>query len=452
MITAPRPRQERGRPELVALLPLLLLLAVLAGCQKHVDDTAAPGEPPATTGTGEPPAATAPVEPPALAPSATPGAGTRPLTVWTTELFSPTQSITSGQILAQEIAVFQAEHDGVGVDFVLKKPYGGGGLLDLVLKTAPVVPELLPDLIVIDVDELPTLAEAGLVQPLDGLLPADLVSDLYPFAREAASLDGRLYGVQFQADVDHIIYNPGKIALAPRSWAGVLSTARPYVFPAGGKNGLVNDAFLIQYLAVRTQTGTDGEGQPFLDAASITTVLQFYYDALSRGVLPPRVASLHSTDDSWNEYISGQADLAQVSAHRYLLNRGAVAGSAVAAIPSMHGPAAPIARGWALALVTTDPTRQAAAVDLIVHMMQPTINATWNEASASLPTRAAAMAAWPATDSYGRFIQEQLQEARPRPRLTTYTQVMAALQEAISAVMSGEATPEQAGSQALTPR
>jgi multiple sugar transport system substrate-binding protein len=373
------------------------------------------------------------------------------LTIWTTEPFSPTQAITSGQILAQQVAAFEADHPRIRLEFLLKEPYGKGGLLDFLLTTGPVVPELLPDLILLDVDELGSAVQTGLIQPLDTLLPQDLQADLYPFARQAATFDGRLYGLQYQADLDHLIYNAGKIPFPPRTWSAVLNSpdASPYCFPAGGKAGLVNDAFLIQYLSLQNESGSDNSGGPFLDSQALTSLLQFYQDAKARGVLPASVANYRSTDDCLNDYLAGQASLAQVSAYSYLLNRGRSSGSAAAPIPGADGSALPISRGWVLALLTTDPARQAAATDLIVQWMNPAVNAAWNQAVGYLPTRAAAMALWRPGDSYSRFVEGQLQQARPRPPLANYTQVAAALQKAVTAVLDGTSSPQEAANQAI---
>jgi len=169
--------------------------------------------------------------------------------------------------------------------------------------------------------------------------------------------------------------------------------------------------------------------------------------------------SYHTTDDVWNDYALGQAALAQVSAHRYLLalrqspSHGGdlerLTGSAVAPVPAVNGPAAPIGRGWVLVLVTGDPARKAAAVDWMVQLMSPTANAAWNEAADYLPTRAAAMAEWRPGESYSQFIRQQLQAAHPRPLLADYTRVAAVLQEAILAVLNGTATPQEAANQAI---
>ncbi len=428
----------------MAIMLLLGMVALLlAGCdlQPTGEPTAAPGAPSET--------------PPPPAPTAAPTDATPPrptvitLTVWTTEAFSPTQTITSGQILAQQAASLQVDQSDIRVRFIVKKPYGKGGILDFLLTTSAVVPNLLPDLVFIDVDELDNAVQAELIQPLDDLLPSDLVTDLYPFARDACTFNGRLYGLQFQAGLDHLVYNTGQMTIPPSSWPGVLSNPGPYIFPAGGQAGLVNDDFLIQYLAVRVQPPGSVIDGPFLNADSLVAVLQFYQDGVSRGIFPTSILDCHTTDDCWRDYLAGEAALTHVSAHGYLTDRGRLQGSAVAPIPTINGPGAPISRGWALALVATDPVRQSLAIEFMTRLMSAETNGAWNLAAGYLPTRQAALASWDETDSYTRFAEQQLQMARPRPTIANYAKVAAALQEAVEEVITGAATPEEAATQAI---
>lgn len=370
------------------------------------------------------------------------------MTIWTTEAFRPTQTITSGQILLDQVAAFEAGHPNVQIEFVVKKPYGKGGMLDFLLTTQAVVPTLLPDLAFLDVDELGSAVQAGVAQPLDDLIPPELIADLYPFAREAGTFDGQLYALQFQANLDHLAYNTGRMTIPPRSWPGVLSSAGPYIFPAGGQAGLVNDDFLIQYLAVRSWPVPD-DGEPFLQQDSLTAVLQYYQDGVTRGIFPPDVVDYHTTDDCWRDYLAGEAILTHVSAHRYLTDGDQRPGTAMAPIPAINGPGAAIGRGWSLVLVATEATRQSLAIEFMTQLMSPESVGAWNLAADYLPTRQAAFETWDAEDSYTRFADQLLQTARLRPRIANYTQVAAALQTAIEDVITGAATPEEAAAQAI---
>ncbi|NIV36549.1 MAG: extracellular solute-binding protein, partial [Anaerolineae bacterium] len=343
---------------------------------------------------------------------------------------------------------FESAHPEVQIEFVVKKPYGKGGVLDYLLTTQSVVPALLPDLVFLDIDELGTAAQAGAVQPLNDLVPPELIADLYPFAREAGTVDGLLYGLQFQANLDHLAYNTGRLAIPPRSWPGVLSSTGPYIFPAGGQSGLVNDDFLVQYLAMRPWPAQDPD-EPFLQEDNLTAVLQYYNDGVTRGVFPADVLNYHTTDDCWRDYLGNEAVLTHVSAHRYLTDGDQRPSTAMAPIPAINGPGAAISRGWAQALVATDAARQSLAMEFMIQLMSPEALGDWNLAAGYLPTRKAALDRWDEEDSYTRFASQLLETAQPRPRISNYTQVAAALQKAIEEVISGAATPEEAAAQAI---
>ncbi|NLF12681.1 MAG: extracellular solute-binding protein [Anaerolineaceae bacterium] len=433
----------------LALLSAAVAL-LLGGCD--LDLTSLPvssGTPTRAPATGEPTAEPAgePTRPPAD--SSPPPPTVISLTIWTTEAFSPTEAITTGQILAQVVAAFEADHPDLQVEFVLKKPYGKGGMLDYLLTTGAAVPDLLPDLAFVDVDELPAAVQGDVVQPLDDLLPPELAVDLYAFARRGATFDDRLMGLQFQADLDHLVYNTGVLAVPPRSWPGVLSNAGPYIFPAGGQGGLVNDDFLIQYLAVRPWPPLGGPQQGFLDLASLAAVLQFYQDGVTRGVFPAKILEYHDNEACWVDYLAGRAALTHVSARRYMADREQLQSSAVAPIPGINGATSAIGRGWALVLVASDPARQALAVELMARLLEPEVNASWNQAAGTLPTRQSVLATSETEDSYERFIHQQLTAAQPRPRLPNYAQVAAALQNAVQEVVAGTQSPEEAAAELL---
>jgi multiple sugar transport system substrate-binding protein len=212
---------------------------------------------------------------------------------------------------------------------------------------------------------------------------------------------------------------------------------------------VVNDDFLVQLLAVRPWPVAEDPEAPFLEVESLTAVLQYYQDGVSRGVFPPEILGYHTTADCWPAYLAEQAALTHSSTHRYLLERGQLPDSAMAPIPGINGASNPISRGWALALVTADPARQPLAMEFLAALMSPETNAAWNEAADFLPTRQAAMALWHEDDSYARFAEQQLQAARPRPRVPNYSQVGAALQQAVEQVVTGTASPEEAASEAI---
>jgi multiple sugar transport system substrate-binding protein len=362
------------------------------------------------------------------------------LTLWTTEAFSPADS-DSGQVLAQQWQAFEAAHPNVTIEYVLKKPYGKGGILDFLGTARTAAPTVLPDLAILDTLELYKAAESGLIQPLDDLISSELEQDLFPFALRRD--DEQLMGIQFDADIEHLVYNTNKIDSPPITWREVLSDSVTYIFPAGGDGGSVNDAFLIQYLAVGEQL-LDKSGQPALDKDALTQILQFYQDGLEAGAISPSVLQFDDLDDCWFAYLSVQAAMSNVSSARYLADRDILKNTSFAAIPTRDGNIGTLSKGWALAIVTEDPIRQAAAGQLIEWLLEPERNAGWNLVAGHLPTRQAAFEHLGTADPYFPFARQQLEHVYPRPMTSAYEKIGRALQKAVQDVLTGEVSPEEA--------
>jgi ABC-type glycerol-3-phosphate transport system substrate-binding protein len=427
-------------PRTMTVLCLALLLAAigLAGCDLLSNSTRPSSEekPTATAMSEE---ATPVVSPTPSPPIAVSSAIT--LTLWTTEAFFPNEDSDSGQILAQQWQAFEADHPNITIEYILKKPYGKGGILDFLSTAHQAARTVLPDLAILDTSELDKAAEAGLIQPLDDLVSSEVQEDLFPIARH--SFGGQLVGIQFEADVEHLIYNTNKINSPPITWREVLSDSVAYIFPAGGQASLVNDAFLIQYLA--TGGGLlDESGKPALDKDALVEVLQFYKDGLEAGAIPPSVLEFADLDDCWVVYVSAQAALSNISSARYLGDRGLLKNTAFAAIPTRDGNVVTLSRGWALAMVTEDSGRQAAAAQLIEWLLSPENNANWNRAAGHLPTRQAAFDHLGTEDQYFPFARQLLANVYPRPTAAAYDKVGRALQRAVQDVLQGEVFPSEA--------
>jgi ABC-type glycerol-3-phosphate transport system substrate-binding protein len=335
----------------------------------------------------------------------------------------------------------------VTLEYVLKKPYGKGGILDFLSTARAAAPTVLPDLAILDTSELDEAAAAGLIQPLDDLVSSEVQQDLFPFARR--SFGGQLMGLQFEADVEHLIYNTNKVDSPPITWREVLSDSVAYIFPAGGEGSLVNDAFLIQYLAIGGRL-LDESGNPALDKDALVEVLQFYADGLEAGAIPPSVLEFADLDDCWVVYVSAQAAMSNVSSARYLADRGLLKNTAFAAIPTRDGNTATLSKGWALAIVTEDSARQAAAAQLIEWLLAPENNADWNLAALHLPTRQTAFEHLGTEDEYFPFVRQQLENVHPRPRAAAYEKIGRALQKAVQDVLESEASPQEAADAVMT--
>ena len=438
----------------VTVVACLIISLSLSGCSPSTVPTTPPSQPVPTaaamTVTAETPTTTTTVTVTAEKLTTTPITTTIPtvppvitLTLWTTEPFSPAQADASGQVLGQQIEAFTAAHPDVVVEYVLKKPYGKGGILNLLLTTSEAVPAAMPDLVAIDTIELKEAAQAGLLQPLDELISAELQEDLFPFAQKVGRFEDQLVGLQFETNIEHLIYNTNKLEELPLTWTDVLTEGVSYVFPAGGREGLVNDVFIIQYLALGGQL-VDETGQPALNEELVAQVLQFYRDGYEMGVIPPSVLDFETLDDCWPVYLSAEVAMTNVNSGLYLADRELLMYTQFASIPTRDGNVTTLSQGWAWAIVTSDPARQALAVQLIEWLMEPENSAEWNLTAGHLPTRRAAFEVLGSEDSYYPFLSKQLEGAHPRPAGAIYSNVARVLQQGVEKVMTGEATPQEA--------
>lgn len=370
------------------------------------------------------------------------------LILWTVEAVSPQAEGEAGVVFGTSLAAFEETNPDVQVSVVLKNESGKGSVPDYLRSASKAAPSVLPDVIVLNLVDLAQLAHSGLIVPLDGLLPPALIDDLLPGAQAVGTVDEQLMGIPFEMDVEHLIYNTNKIASTPLVWTDVISANTTYVFPAKGKNGLVNDAFLIQYLALDGRL-QDDEGRPFLDEQALRAALEYYRQGVEEEVIPEGVLAVGTPDEIWPDYVAAQVGLAHAQSHRFLSDKGVLRSTEFAAIPTRDGNHLTIGHGRALAVVARDPGRQAAASLLVEWLMAPDNNMAWSQTTLYLPTRYAAFKLIGDDDPYWPFLQNQLEVAIPPPAFPEYDQIGRVLQQAVIEVLSEEATPEEAAAAAV---
>jgi ABC-type glycerol-3-phosphate transport system substrate-binding protein len=370
------------------------------------------------------------------------------LTVWGPVQFSPGETESGGSVLKAQYEDFAADNAGFGAEYVPKAPCGESGVVNFLLAASYAAPDILPDLAIVDTVELDALVREGLTQPITAPEAIALTTDLYPFASAACTSNGELTGIQFEADIEHLIYYTKVLEEPPATWAELFTGPISYTFPAGGENGLVNDSFLIQYMAQGGQLA-DQEGNPTLDSSPLQRVLRMYDALRIWSVSPPKIQELSTLEDCWKTYTEGNITVSHVSSWRYLTSRPVMQDTTFAPIPTENGIPATMARGWAFVIITDSPYRQEAATRLIEWLMTPQNLAQWSEASNHLPTRPSALrlTGWPL--DYTRFLDTQLANAFYRPSTPEFERILQTLQVAVGDVLSGEQTPREATTQAI---
>ena len=430
------------------LLALALCGAVLAGCSLPIPFTRTPPPPTAEETQQVPQPSPRPTETPAVLSTPT-VAEPLTVTIWTAPYFAPGVESEAQRLLAAHSKSFAEQHSEYALDWVVKPASGPGSLVEFMRSAQEVAPAILPDLAVIRLEDLPAVSQAGLLQPMDELLAEDARADLFPFARSAAQIENQWYGVPFAADIEHLIYNTTRVDAPPLTWSDVLSDSIPYAFPAGGRDGGVNDAFLIQYLALGGRLSNE-RGLPVLDPEPLAQVLSFYESLRRQGLSPAGILELRTAEEALSVYIGGDADICNVRSDLYLAHRSELRNTSFATIPTWNGSVATVGRPLAFVLLATDPPRQAAAERLVTWFIEPERNVAWTRAAGHLPVRDSLMDMWSSDDNYANFARWQLESAFHVPAGPVYVRIYAALQQAVREVLIGSATPGDAARRAAS--
>jgi ABC-type glycerol-3-phosphate transport system substrate-binding protein len=385
----------------------------------------------------------APVVPPTLTPEAasSPTPDSLAVRLWVAPAFAPDPQSEAGALLLQRVEAFEADHPNIHVEIRLKDERGPSGLLETLRAGSAVAPAAVPDLITLEASDLAEAARAGLLATLPPLAAEDELT-VNEFARQAAVIDGRRYGSPFGSRADVMVYRAEDLGPAPRSWSDLLSSTPPFVFPAGDPEALTT---LAQYLAQGASL-TNASGALQLDPVTLEEVLAFYGSAHNAGLLPLTVRQYETSLETWGAFHEGRATTAVSPLHVFLAEGRP--NESAAPLPTRDGVGTCLASTWSWALVTDDPRRQTAALELLSWLSDPAFLGGWTQALGLLPADGPTLDAW--EDGAEKSLAMQLTSVtRASPPMEVRVALGAAIRNSIDAVLSGQLTPSAAAQAAV---
>lgn len=421
---------------------LISLLLVVTGMASGCDGD----EPPAANEPTVDPANPLVLETPAVAPDGELPAepAIRELVLWTPDFFDPAGGGDADAILDVAYEQFEQMHPDVRIEVQTKAEVSTANLFNYLRSAHQVAPAILPDVILMDSQQLWRLADLGILPPLTSTGTIDL-TDMYPFAMDAVMYDDTLYGIPYAADVIHLAqHSPTSVEgefTTPTTWEALRTTTGPYLFPAGGRNGQSSNSLLLQYVGAGGQLMESGEVS---SPEALRSVFDFLEAGVQAGVIPADVLEYSSMSAVWAVFTSTESGLADVSATRYLAERPSLVGSVYGPIPTQSGALTTIGHVWALSILSQDPAQRELALQFVEFMVDVNVQAPWTEQAARLPTRRSSFAAWQNPQPYHTFLQRLLDVAVAVPNGPAFAEFSAQLQAAQAAVLTGELSPEEA--------
>lgn len=302
-------------------------------------------------------------------------------------------------------------------------------------------------------------------QPLDDYLEDLSAGDFFPFARQVMTSDGSVRGLQFTTDVRMLYYRTDLVSEPPTTWEELLEVGRglqgegvdPFLFPGGRDEATVTTSLLPHFWALGGELTDDEENPIFGEGENRERMLQcleFIRECVEAGITPQRITEYGLETDLNGDISSGNAAMFlganfQVPALKEIMGDEQFASRwAVAPIPSMDGESyATTAGGQVWGVFTEDSDKVQPAVDFLrAAFVGDEGMAGWCNVGGYLPPRPSVFETEAYEgDEYTDSYREQLeQNARNRPPSEDYQDISTELQIAVSEVISGSSTPEEA--------
>lgn len=422
--------------KLARLVILVAILGAFTGCTYFVT--------PSPTST---PTATLPPSPaPSPTPTPTPLPSLVTLTLWVPDFLNPYDETTGAALMLEQLEAFTLIQPDVQIQIIVKKASGTGGLYNMLSAAYTAAPAILPDLIILSQNDLNIAVGGGYVQPLDDTLVNK--ADFFPFARVQTTITGT-FGIPFVTSTDHTAYRSGVSATPPFSWTDVITNNYSLLIPAAPANDLADDALLAAYLGAGGSV-MDESGKPKLERTALEDLYAFFAEMISHNLLSPeRVLLLPDAAACWETFQQGIGRMTAVSAGLYWANpsQGIVPGW----MPTPSGAPIALAHTWTMAMVTSDPFRQEAALQLMQWLTAPEQAATLTRETRLLPTRYHAVELWGLLPEQTAFLQTLLDSAVPSFPPNVEQPVRRALQAGLRALLNGDVTTaEEAATYAIS--
>lgn len=362
----------------------------------------------------------------------------RQLVVWVPEFFQP-QEAQPVAVLQTVYDQFRHNHPGVHLDIQVKAESGESSLYTYLRYAQSMAPTILPDVVLLDTEQLWQAAELGLIQPVDWNAITQ-TNDFFPFARTAVTYHGQPIGIPYAADVLHLVYHTTQLAQAPTTWEALMATGAPYFF-AAGKRDYPNESLLLQYVGAGGQLLEDGTVS---NPDALTAIFSFLLQAKAAAILPDEVLALKSFNDTWTMFGNKNTGFADASAHLVLAQQGTATDLGFAQIPTVNGTAVTIAHTWAFALLTPLPEQQQLALEFVNLLLEPPVHSAWSRATRQLPTQLSAYDSALDISPYHEFLQRQLDVAIAIPNGPHFADFARRLQQAQESVLLNQLTVEDA--------
>lgn len=383
------------------------------------------------------------------------------LTWLTTSGYSPeAPDAGTGEYLTDKVQAFESEH---GMDLKMSlHPTNIDEAMARLLERANT--GRVPDMAVIDGYVLDRYQDY--LQPLDELMSEAGIDpeDFLPFAEDVITGDdGHIYGLYMSTDTRMLFYNKELVPEPPKDWDEVIDISLS--LQEDGYEGLVLPLGIGEGTSVTSlwplfwgQGGelVDDDGKPTFGEGKnqeyMLNVFETINDAVQKGAISKRMASSGEENGANGEVSTGKTAMFLGGSWQAAFLQDLLGDDfekwEVASVPMIEGAEnTSSAGGWVWGIFTDDADKQEAAFDFLVDtFIGEEGMGRFTSIQGSLPARQSVYdSEYYEPGPFDEAFRASLEtEAEVRPASNHYNEISVQLQTAISQVVSGSKTPEQA--------
>jgi ABC-type glycerol-3-phosphate transport system substrate-binding protein len=332
---------------------------------------------------------------------------------------------------------FEQRNPTIELDIQVKADTGTASLFNFLRSAQQAAPSILPDLVLINTQQLWQIVDLGMVTPLtEDELQFD--ADFFPVANAAVLYHAQTVGIPYTVDIIHLAYDE-EVGSPPSTWNELLASERAFLFP--GAEIATPNATLLQYVGAGGELLEDGT---IRDPAVLEEFFTFVAQAHEQEIVPASVLDMPGFNSVWRAYTEDRTGLATVQVMQFYPNAAGIKPPSYALVPTRDGASVTIADTWAFAILTQDAERRELALALIAELLTPEVQGPWSQVVARLPSQAGALAIWTQANEYREFAQRLLGDAIAPPNGPAFADFSRRLQTAQAGLIREELTVEAA--------
>jgi multiple sugar transport system substrate-binding protein len=403
------------RIKFLILLVILITISGCAGSQKNENPSGVvPTLQTTSSPTGNPPNTSA------ITPTGSTDQSIT-LTLWIPDNFAINSREQVQKLLGDRVISFVNSNPDIKVDLRYKNIGPQENMMELLNSTSRVAPSILPDVVLLNRNDMEIAALKGLLVPLDGYLANGIENEAYPGFMNLGRLQGSIFGLPAAGDALLLVGKTDR-DLPVQTWQDFIKSGLKI-----GTN--FSDPGSTASISLYLSAGgllADSSGKPHLDQEALTHLITMIRNTREHSVFPEWTILASDWTEVSKHFQDGDTDF---EINWYSSTTGINSGSyTYQDLPGLVDKSASTLNGWYWSVANPAPERLSACKELLAYLYQPVFAATWSDTAGYLPVSGQQ---WPQTDAVHQNLQSILNTAEPLPDTSIMITVGPVIRDAV---------------------